>query len=97
MARGGQRISRAAAKMAPVTVALLTDLWDKVPAGMAGAGDSQVLRIVEAELAALCSVTQAARGEVASWRRLYGEDNLDGAHPMVRAVIRHDRARKEGR
>lgn len=70
MGRTRHRIDGVTVKMAPVAAALLADLWDKVPAGRAGAGDAQVLRIVEAELAALSAEAAAARREVAARRRL---------------------------
>jgi hypothetical protein len=53
-------------KIAPVTSALLQDLWTRVVEGKTGAGDAQVLRIVEEEVRAMRIVVTEARALLGS-------------------------------
>jgi hypothetical protein len=44
------------------------------------------------ELRAMLAVIRAAEAEVRGWRGIYGSDNLNAHHPLVRALARLSRA-----
>jgi hypothetical protein len=46
----------------------------------------------KAELRALLAVARAAEAEVRGWRGIYGSNNLNAHHPLVRALSRLSRA-----